>query len=459
MLRFKSITRRLIFLHILVIVVAAVVIPFVLFLFLDADVDRLQQNALRLQAEAVARNLSRTPDGKFTLELPQSLLHQYSEAYGRYAYAVLAPDGTVLFSSSQQKKPITKFEEQSSDVSYFEFANESENVIGVSLRTDVGGQTLFLQVAENLNHRDVLLDDVVRDYFVRAALVIAPILLALFLIDIMIFRRAMQPVVRASAEASQISPSRIGMRLTTKEIPSEIASLVAAVNEALGRLELGFRKQQEFAADAAHELRTPLAILRARVETLADKNAGAMLLAEIDSMTRTIGQLLDAAEIESIVINPNEIADLREICLEVAAFIAPLALIEKKTISLTGTENPVPVRGNSEMLRRAVRNIVENAIKHTPPRTAVDIHVGDNGVVAISDNGKGIAADELDRVFERRLRFNTGDTSPEGAGLGLSIVKRILDAHQGSISVESSAQTGTRFTMSLPLADPASVRL
>lgn len=451
MIRFRSITRRLIFLHVVVIVIAAIVIPYVLFLFLDADVDRLQQNALKLQAQAVAKNLARTPDGKLSLELPSSLRHQYSEAYGRYTYAVLDENGTVLFSSSHRKKPIAEFKPQSSEVSYFEFSSP-ENIFGLTLRTEVGGQILFLQVAENLSHRDVLLDDVVRDYFLRAALVIAPILLVLFFIDISIFRRAMRPILHASTEASQISPSRIGVRLSTKDIPREIASLVAAINQALDRLELGFRKQQEFAADAAHELRTPLAILRARVETLADRKTGAVMLSEIDSMTRTIGQLLDAAEVESIGIGPNEVADLRAVCQEIAEFVAPLALAASKTISLTGTESPVAVKGNSEMLRRAVRNLVENAIKHTPPGTAVEIEVNENGVVSVSDNGGGIPENERDRIFERRLRFNVNEASPQGAGLGLSIVKRIVEEHEGRITVESSANA-TKFRMSFPLAD------
>lgn len=453
MLRFKSITSRLIFLHVVAIIVAAVVIPFVLFWFLDSDVDRLQQNALRLQAEAVAKNLTRSPDGSLALQLPASLRHQYSNEYGRYSYAILDQSGAVLFSSFSRAQPIVPFKEQKAEVAYFESGGSQHNLTGASLRKEFGGQVLYLQVAENLNHRDVLLDDVVRDFFQRAAVVIAPILLVLLVIDIVIFRRAMRPVVQASDLASQISPARIGLRLNIKEIPREIASLVAAVNLALDRLELGFRKQQEFAADAAHELRTPLAILRARVETLPDRKVSGILLHDIDNMTRTVGQLLDAAEIESMVVGPNEIADLRSVAAEIAEFIAPLALSEQKSIALTGTDSAVLVKGNAEMLRRAVRNVVENAIRHTPVGTTVEVHVGENGLVSISDTGEGVAAEDRENIFERRLKANTSRMSEDGAGLGLSIVKRIVEAHEGSISVESSPQGGAKFTMSLPLAE------
>lgn len=457
MLRFKSILSRLIFLHVVVIVVAAIFIPLVLFWFLDSDVDRLQQNALKVQAEAVARNLKRAPDGKLTLALPMSLRHQYSEAYGRYFYTVLDQNGAVLFSSSQQSsKPIFASKGQQEELAYFKPAETDRSLIGVSLRKELEGQVLYFQVAEDIHHRDVLLDDVMRDFFQRTAMGIVPILLILFFIDILIFRRAMAPIVDASEQAGQISPARIDRRLTIKETPQEIASLVAAFNQALDRLERGFRRQQEFAADAAHELRTPLAIFRARAETLSDKTTGKVLLRDIDSMTRTVAQLLDAVEIESIVIGPGEVADLRQVCAEIAEFIAPLALAEQKSLALLGSDGPVLVKGNSEMLRRAIRNLVENAIRHTPPGTAVEIYVGEDGVAAISDDGAGVAPADRERIFQRRLRGDGAHNATGGAGLGLSVVKRIIEAHEGEVAVETSDHGGARFVIRLPSATSGS---
>jgi len=452
--RFKSITARLIFLHVVVIIVAAIIIPLVLFWFLDSDVERLQQRTLRQQAETIGRYVTRNAEGKLSLDLPEGLRNQYSESYGRYSFAIFDRSGEILFSSMRQRPPIAPFTEHEADVEYLELTNNQHNLIGASLRKELDGQLLYLHVIEDLNHRDVLLDDLVRDFFLRAAMTIAPFLLLLLIVDILIFRRTMRPIVAASDQASQISPARIGLRLAIKDVPNEIIPLVSAVNQALDRLELGFRKQQEFAADAAHELRTPLAILRARLETLPDRKTSDALLHDIDNMTRTVGQLLDAAEIESMVVNQNEIADLQGICREIAEFIAPLALSEKKTIALSGADGPVRVKGNSEMLRRAVRNIVENAIKHTPPGTAVEVHVSEDGVVSISDTGIGIAPEERSRIFERRLKANTNKVSDDGAGLGLSIVKQIVESHHGTVSVGSSSEGGAQFTMTLPLWRP-----
>lgn len=452
MLRFRSITSRLIFLHVVVLFIAAIFIPLVLFWFLDSDVDKLQQRALQQQAESIAKHLIERPDGKLHLDLPESLRDQYSAAYGRYSYTVFDERGNILLSSQSQGSQLVKFEKHLGELKYFELINKQHNIIGASLQQQVGAHCIYLQVIEDLNHRDVLVDDLVSDFFRRAAVTITPILLLLLIIDILIFRRTMQPIVHASNQARQISPTRIGLRLDTKNIPDEIASLVSAVNQALDRLELGFRRQQEFAADAAHELRTPLAILRARAESLPDSPVSREFLQDIENMTRTVGQLLDAAEIESMVIGPHEVADLQAISREIAEFIVPLALAEKRSISLVGTDVPVLVKGNAEMLRRAIRNIVENAIKHTPAGTSVEIDVGAEGMVSIVDTGEGIAVDERERIFERRLKANTNRRSNDGAGLGLSIVKQIVEAHEGTIKVESTAGGGARFTMSIPLA-------
>src|SRR5581483_11274379 len=118
-------------------------------------------------------------------------------------------------------------------------------------------------------------------------------------IDIVIFRRALRPLVDASEMAQKINPKRTDVRLSPKKIPNEILPLVQAVNQALDRLEAGFRVQREFTADAAHELRTPLTILRSRIDTLADRQVAEALRQDIAGMSRIVSQLLDIAELET----------------------------------------------------------------------------------------------------------------------------------------------------------------
>src|SRR6516162_3410891 len=208
----------------------------------------------------------------------------------------------------------------------------------------------------------IIIDDIVADFFKRVGWITLPMLLLLLAIDIVIFRRALRPLLNASEMAKKISPNRTDVRLPPEEIPKEILPLVQAVNQALDRLEAGFRMQREFTADAAHELRTPLTILRSRVDTLADRGVSKALHQDIEGMARIISQLLDIAELESFSIDPHEKADLRTICAEVAEFAAPLALAKGKNIALSGSDAPVWVNGNPEMLSRAIRNLVEIAI-------------------------------------------------------------------------------------------------
>src|SRR5262245_914768 len=245
--------------------------------------------------------------------------------------------------------------------------------------------------------------------------------------------------------AQKISPHRMDVRLSPQDIPKEILPLVQAVNQALDRLEAGFRAQREFTADAAHELRTPLTILRSRIDTLTDRSMSKALHKDIEGMARIVNQLLDIAELESLSIDPVEKADLQAISAEVAEFAAPLALAHGKNIALSGSEAPVWVSGNAEMLARAIRNRVENAINHSPAGTTVEIVVEDSGMVRVLDEGPGIKEEERELMFQRFWRRDRRRTG--GAGLGLSIVQRIAEAHAATISVENRPTGGATFSL------------
>src|SRR6266700_3536346 len=384
MISFKSIFARIIFLHVVALVITAIFMPVVLYWFFKWAANDLHDQAMREQADLVAHYLVLRPDGRWTLDLPPALQDIYSQAVARYAYAVLDDTGQVLFSSLKDRSPIFSADPRSSNVAYLETRRGNAAISGVSLEKEVDGRKVWVQVAENLAHRDVIIDDIVADFFKRVGWITLPMLLFLLAIDIVIFRRALRPLLNASEMAKKINPRRTDIRLPPEEIPKEILPLVQAVNQALDRLEAGFRVQREFTADAAHELRTPLTILRSRVDILADRGIAKALHQDIDGMARIVGQLLDIAELESFSIDPLEKADLRVICAEVAEFAAPLALAKGKNIALSGSDASVWVKGNSEMLSRAIRNLVENAIKYSPPGTTVEIVVENSGMVRCS---------------------------------------------------------------------------
>ena len=445
MISFKSIFSRIIFLHVIALVITAIVMPVVLYWFFKWAANDLHNQAMRDQAQLVAHYLGLRADGSWTLDLPPALEDIYSQAVGRYAYAVVDDAGRVLFSSSKDRSPIFAADPRSSDIAYLETRRGKAAFSGVSLLKVVDGRKVWVQVGEDLAHRDVIVDDIVADFFKRVGWITLPVLLSLLAIDIVIFRRALRPLLNASELAKKINPRRTDIRLPIEEMPKEILPLVEAVNQALDRLEAGFRVQREFTADAAHELRTPLTILRSRVDTLADRGISKALHNDIEGMARIVNQLLDIAELETFSIDPLEKADLRAICAEVAEFAAPLALAQGKNIALSGGDAAVWINGNPEMLSRAIRNLVENAINYSPPGTTVEIVVEDGGMVRVLDEGPGIKEDERELIFQRFWRRDRRRT--EGAGLGLSIVQRIADTHAATISVENRPTGGATFSL------------
>ena len=433
---FEALIWRIVFLHIIAIAIVAIFLPLVLFWLLNSEIDHLHRDAMRAQAEVLAERIAVQADGTVTLNLPESLQGLYSEAYGRYQYDIRDADGRLLISS--HKKPGV-------------VAAPSETISGAGVSRTIDGRTVQIQVAEDLAHRDVIIDDIVANFFRRVGWITIPILLILLATDIVIFRRAIAPLLKASKEATNIGPARTDIRLPTGKIPREIMPLVTAVNQALDRLEGGFRVQRQFTADAAHQLRTPLAILRTRVETLGDASARGALGADIEGMSRIVSQLLEIAELDTLVLDPEETADLRAVCADVVGSIAPFALAQHKDIALRGTDEPVLIRGNAEMLQRAIFNLAENAIKFTARESAVDVEVRDDGSVQVRDCGPGIAEGEHELIFQRFWRADRARS--DGAGLGLSIVRGVVEDHAATIAVENLPDGGAQFTLRFQLVD------
>jgi len=267
----------------------------------------------------------------------------------------------------------------------------------------------------------------------------------LLIADIAIFRRALRPLRQASEIAAGIGPARPGVRLPIEEIPREVRPLVSAVNQGLDRLEEGFRIQRDFTADAAHELRTPLSILRTRIDMLDDQTMRQALRQNVEGMAHIVSQLLDIAELDTIVIDPGEKADLQSVAAGVAEFVAPLALAQGKDIALSGSTEPVWVKGNPEMLGRAIRNLAENAINHTTAGSTVEFIVERDGTVSVLDHGPGIGEGEHSLIFRRFWRRDR--RKPGSTGLGLSIVQRIAELHAAVITVENRKPNGARFSL------------
>ncbi len=319
-----------------------------------------------------------------------------------------------------------------------------------TLETSIGGTSYYITVVFDQAEPDTVLDDPFTAFFGRIGWVLIPLMLMVLTAMLATFWAELQLLRDASQLAAQIDPRTTGVRLPEYGLPSELYPLIHAVNRALDRLEDGFRVQRDFTADAAHELRTPLAVMRAQVDAAGDSELTRSLRRDIDAMSRLVTQLLRIAQMETLVVDPNERADLHAVAVDVATELAPLAIQRRREIHLNGGDAPVIVRASRAGIEHAVRNLVENALTHTPEGSSVEVEVTADGSVAVRDFGPGVPAADRPNLFRR---FWRGRQDGGGAGLGLAIVARIVEAHRGSVTYEEAPGGGGCFRIRLPI-DP-----
>ena len=211
-------------------------------------------------------------------------------------------------------------------------------------------------------------------------------------------------------------------------------------------------KHRRFSTNVAHELRTPLALLRAQFDSLENTELIQSLKKDVDAMARLVSQIMATTQLDSFAGNPNDEANLRAVGFEVVKRLAPFAIKEDRSIELTGTQHPVIVQGNGDALEMAVRNLavrnlVENAIQYSARETMISVHVSDEPAISVTNIGQGIPPQKRNAIFQR---FTRTDRRSGGVGLGLSIVKRVVETHQATIDVSDAPGGGAVFKISFP---------
>ena len=275
-----------------------------------------------------------------------------------------------------------------------------------------------------------------------------PLLIVTLIVTAITIRRTLKPVAMLSHQAGAITPRTTGLRLDAVKVPAEVLPLVSAFNAALDRLDQGFLIQRRFTANAAHQLRTPLAILRARLDGMAAAPETTELKRDCDRIARVVSQLLAIARLEAHEIEIAETVDLGRLARETVAAMAPLAIAEGRSLSLDAGAAPVIVRGNSAALADALGNLIENALRFTPPGGTVDVALRPGATLAVLDRGPGVPEAERARVFEPFWRG--GDPRGAGSGLGLAIVAEIAAAHGGRALALDRPGGGAEFRIELP---------
>jgi heavy metal sensor kinase len=273
-------------------------------------------------------------------------------------------------------------------------------------------------------------------------------------------RRALAPIDQLGADARRITAERLHERLSVPNQQDEIGRLATVFNDTLSRLESSFEQLRRFTADASHELRTPLSVIRGigemglrETRTPAEyKDAMGSMLEEVDRLSRLVDTLLRLSRADAGTDRlRRDVVDLGELVRDVTSSLSILAEERRQRLQVVVGDN-LRVSADRLVLRDAITNIVDNAIKYAPPGSTITVSVEGDAIratVTVTDEGPGIPLEHRERIFDRFYRVDEGRSREMGgSGLGLAIAKWAVEANGGEISVDS-AGTGTVFRIAL----------
>lgn len=441
-----SLKRRLA-MRLSLLAVVAILGPLLFILFsARGQIENLADMAIQQQATAVSEALI-TPDGAVR-PMPADLATAYRQAGDGFMFVIRDGAGRVVARSSPLAEQLLGGVRQSSDHRFLVAPVSGGSWLAYA--RSVGAYQVV--VAQDQMHEDVLADSIAYDFAEASLLLTVPLLLTVlgvvYLTLTVLFRR----VDRVSAAAAALSPGERADPLPVDGLPREVVSLVHAVNAALARLSQAYDTEKRFTADAAHELRTPLAILTARVEGLKSTKDRAALQGDVDRINRVVEQLLQAARLDARPVGAAPV-DLGRLLLDAVAEVAPLAVRQGREITLDlASATAILVQGDASALNVVVANLIDNALRHT--RTGpIDIVARPDGGFDVMDRGDGVPEADKRLLFERFQRGHRPLGS--GSGLGLAIVRQIAEQLGGSVSIADRPGGGSVFSVNLRLADLA----
>ncbi|MBI3863812.1 MAG: heavy metal sensor histidine kinase [Planctomycetia bacterium] len=380
-----------------------------------------------------------------------------------FDFQVTTPAGERVFANlrlGERRLPIPALGDMGEDSQYETYTLPGAGRDRIVTRTAQGPDgPLVVQVARSLNAVDRELVELL-----TALLIAGPLALGLTVAGgYFLARQALAPVDRMTAAANQIDAPRFGRRLDVVNPDDELGRLGNTLNSMLDRLERSFDEMRRFTADASHELRTPLSVIRNEAEVALGKPISeaekqellGSILEECERLTWVTDQLLTLSrEDAGIAPNPREPVDISQLMRGVTDTMRPLAEGKGQRLA-TNVNGPVILHADPARLRHVIYNLVDNAIKYTPPHGTVNVTVATRDHKArlvVEDSGIGIPPEHLPHVFERFYRVDKARSRAEGgAGLGLSIVQSIVLTHGGTVEIASQPDAGTRCVVEIPL--------
>ena len=461
MMRPKSITFRLTLFFSTASTLVLLVVGTLIGTLVEAHFEEIDLNDLNGKLELVRHTLAKARTPADMAVVPGNLADALVGHHG-LSVAVFGAQGRLLFKSSDVVFPATLLDNgpdasrRAMPVVWEQDGQGYRGIAGAAVTGVAADAPLTVVVAVNTEHHRIFMQAFEKSLWSAIAACVA----LTALLGWIAARRGLAPVREMADVAQRISAHRLGERLPPESVPTELAHLAIAFNDMLGRLEGSFQRLSDFSSDLAHELRTPISNLMTQTQVAISKARSAEQyrevlysnLEEYERLARMIADMLFLAKADHGLIVPNsEIVDLAAEARELFGFYEAFAEEQGVSLALAGSGT---VRGDRLMLRRALSNLLSNAIRHTPRGASVNVRI-DRGTSAetqlsVENPGDEIEPDHLPRLFDRFYRVDPSrQKASEGAGLGLAITKSIVEAHRGTIRAWSSTGS-TRFTITLP---------
>jgi len=392
-------------------------------------------------------------------ELGAAVTGVYAEKLSGHYYQIVSSDGQILVRSpslslADEALPVLKPSREPVYRTIIGPGGEHVRMLTQSFDFSIG--SLTFQAADSLDETYELMGS-----FRKVVLLAFPAVFIICGIGVFLITSwALNSLKTFTVKVGQITEENLSERIEERGVATELKPLAASFNTMLSRLEESFSRQKQFLSDASHELRTPTTIIKSFCDVTLSRERGAGDYKEsikkigdtVNRMCDIINRILVISRMDnkSIQFKPVKI-DLMDLMRDVKKLIEPSAVNKGITIDLEG--KGVVVKGDREGLTEVFTNIVENAIKYNRPEGTVSIDVNEymgNAVVKVEDTGMGIPEDETEKIFDRFYRVDASRGLTVGSGLGLSIVRTIVEAHGGKVEVKSQLGKGSAFIVSLP---------
>jgi signal transduction histidine kinase len=415
---------------------------FALFLFQGS---RFSEIGASEYAETIGEHLQFDADGQPVGVNLSEMSWLYDSLGKEVTFRVLNDAGAVVLSSEAGAPPLADAGgDLVLDQHNFIWERNNIRMQGATERIRHEGRTWYVQFASSARLSDLLRSYIAGPLFTRSIVIFcAASLLVYGVVMRFTLRVILKPLNEASAIAAEISPRNLGARLHVQEVPSELRPLVENFNAALDRLEHNYRLQQEFLASAAHELKTPLALIRGQIELGVNEANRHDLLQDVSRMGRQVQQLLHLAEASEAQNYAFTSVDAKSLISEVVSYIERLA--DQQGVSLRVVVEPgsTLLRADRGALFTLLKNLLENAIQHSPPGGVVQLRA-ESDFIAVQDDGPGVSPEDLPKLFTRFWRGK--DRRDLGAGLGLSICREIAMVHGWDLQARRG-ESGMIFTI------------